>query len=158
LWSYVLGDTVRFVTRDPPRLLVTGRTSYYLSAFGEHLHGEELERALLGVAPQVREYTVGPVFGGARGHHHWLVEGVAPVDAAALDAALCALNADYAAHRQGGQMDPPQVTLVPPGSFTRWMRAQGKLGGQHKVPRVIADPERFAQAVASLTAPAPPGC
>lgn len=151
LWSYLLGDTVRFVTRDPPRVLVTGRTSYYLSAFGEHLHGAEMEAALLAVAPAVREYTVGPVFAAAgRGHHRWLVESAAPLDAAALDAELRRRNADYAAHREGGQMGPPEVVLVPPGRFEAWMRAQGKLGGQHKVPRVIADPARFAAATAAL--------
>ncbi len=152
LFGYVLGDTVRFVSRTPPRLLVTGRTSYQLSAFGEHLHGAEIEAALLAVAPAVREYTVGPVFAGARGHHHWLVESEAAVDAAALDAKLSALNADYSAHRQGGQLLAPVVTRLPPGRFNAWMRAQGKLGGQHKVPRVIADPARFAAAAASLTA------
>ena len=152
LFSYVLGDTVRFVSTAPPRLLVTGRTSYMLSTFGEHLHGEEIEAALLSVAPGVREYTVGPVFAGSRGHHHWLVENEAEVDAAALDARLSALNADYAAHREGGQLLAPVVTRLPPGRFNAWMRAQGKLGGQHKVPRVIADPARFAQALAGLTA------
>jgi hypothetical protein len=163
LWSYVLGDTVRFVDRAPPRLLVTGRTSYSLSAFGEHLSGEEIERALLETAAtlglQVAEYTVGPVFGATRGHHRWLVETATPADplqaaslASALDAALIRANDDYAAHRRGGQMDPPEVTLLPPGAFAGWMRAQGKLGGQHKVPRVIADPERFTAAAAGLTA------
>lgn len=163
LWSYVLGDTVRFVERDPPRLLVTGRTSYMLSAFGEHLTGEEIEAALLkalagtGLAPG--EYMVGPVFGAVRGHHRWLVEpAAAPADsaalasrlAAALDEALAAANDDYATHRKGGQLDPPEVVLLPPGAFAAWMRAEGRLGGQHKVPRVLADPARFAGVEAAL--------
>jgi hypothetical protein len=161
LWSYVLGDTVRFLDRAPPRLLVTGRTSYSLSAFGEHLSREEIERALLGAAQGlglgIAEYTVGPVFGATRGHHRWLVETAAAADPAgaarlaqALDAALVGANDDYAAHRRGGQMDPPEVTLLPPGAFARWMRAEGKLGGQHKVPRVLADPARFAAAEKGL--------
>ena len=161
LWAYVVGDTVRFVDRAPPRLLVTGRTSYTLSAFGEHLSGEEIESALLAAAREmgvaVEEYSVGPVFGRASGHHRWLVEAVAPAEddaaprlAAALDAALCAENDDYRAHREGRQLDPPEVTLLPPGAFTEWMRREGKLGGQHKVPRVVADPERFAAMVAAL--------
>ncbi len=156
LWSYVLGDTVRFVSLNPPRLLVTGRTSYFLSAFGEHLHGAEIEQALAEATAELGlvEFTVGPVFAGTRGHHHWLVECTTPGDAAtlatALDSSLATLNDDYAAHRQGGQMGPPQVTLLPPGAFTAWMRAQGKLGGQHKVPRVISDPARFAAAAAGL--------
>ncbi len=161
LWSYVLGDTVRFLDRDPPRLLITGRTAYTLSAFGEHLTGEEIEAALLDAAGEagvaLAEYTVGPVFGAVRGHHRWLVEPAAATDpaqaarlATLLDAALMAENDDYAAHRRGAQMDPPEVVLLPPGAFAGWMRAQGKLGGQHKVPRVIADPARFAAAEAGL--------
>lgn len=161
LWSYLLGDTVRFVDRSPPRLLVTGRTAYGLSAFGEHLTGEEIEAALLGAAAAegllVAEYTVGPVFAGTRGGHRWLVEAAAPADpglaaalAEALDLALQRDNDDYAAHRSGAQLDPPEVVLLPPGAFAGWMRARGKLGGQHKVPRVIADPERFAAAEAAL--------
>lgn len=161
LWSYVLGDTVRFIDRAPPRLLVTGRTSYSLSAFGEHLTGEEVEAALLGAAGAlglvVADYTVGPVFLGAQGRHRWLVEPEAAADPAlagrlalAVDAGLIAANEDYAAHRRGGQMAVPEMVLLPPGAFAGWMRAQGKLGGQHKVPRVLADPERFAAAEAGL--------
>lgn len=165
LWSYLLGDTVRFVDRAPPRLVVTGRTAYGLSTFGEHLTGEEIEAALLGAAAAegllVAEYTVGPVFDGARGGHRWLVETTAPVDAEAaaaladaLDAALQRANDDYAAHRRGAQLAPPEVVPLPPGAFAAWMRAQGKLGGQHKVPRVVADPERLAAAEAALRAAA----
>lgn len=161
LWAYVLGDTVRFIGRDPPRLLVTGRTSYHLSAFGEHLVAEEIEAALLKAAASqgiaVAEYTVGPVFHSTRGLHRWLVEptgaadpAAAPCLAAALDAALMAANEDYAQHRRSGQLQPPELVLLRPGAFAAWMRAQGKLGGQHKVPRVIADPERFAAAEAGL--------
>ena len=161
LWSYLLGDTVRFVDRSPPRLLVTGRTAYGLSAFGEHLTGEEIEAALLRAAAAegvlVAEYTVGPVFEGARGGHRWLVEAAVPADAGAaealaesLDLALRSANDDYAAHRQGAQLAPPDVVLLPPGAFAAWMRSQGKLGGQHKVPRVVADPDRFAAAEAAL--------
>lgn len=163
LWSYLLGDTVRFVGRSPPRLLVTGRTAYGLSAFGEHLTGEEIDAALLGAAAAegllVAEYAVGPVLDGARGRHRWLVETAAPAAdpatapgalAESLDAALQRANDDYAAHRRGAQLDPPEVVLLPAGAFAGWMRAQGKLGGQHKVPRVIADPERFAAAAAAL--------
>ena len=111
------------------------------------------------------EYPVAPVFGGARGGHRWLVKPAAPApgpgDAAAavlaedLDAALQRANDDYAAHRRGAQLEPPEVVLLPPGAFARWMRAQGKLGGQHKVPRVIADPARFAAAEAALRSAAP---
>jgi hypothetical protein len=166
LWSYVIGDVVRFVDRSPPRLLVTGRTAWMLSAFGEHVTGEEIALALETAAAAhgiaVAEWCCGPEFAGALGRHRLILEAAAdpafaaPL-AAAFDTTLQAANEDYAAHRRGGQMLPPEVAIVPPGAFEAWMRAQGKLGGQHKVPRVIADPARFAAAASALTAPhAPP--
>lgn len=158
LFGHVLGDTVRFVDRAPPRLLVTGRTSWTLSAFGEHLAGEEIEAALLQAAAQagiaVVEYVVGPEFAGTLGRHRWCIEATGACDparlAALLDAALRAQNDDYAAHRDGAQLAPPAIVLLAPGAVAAWMRAQGKMGGQHKVPRVIADPARFAAAAAAL--------
>lgn len=156
LWGYVLGDTVRFVSRDPPRLLVSGRLSQDVSAFGEHLSGAEIEAALWGAAAAlgitVLEFTMGPELEGAQGRHHWLVEtaGPAPGLAEEIDARLLAANADYAAHRQAGQLAPPVVSPLPPGSFIAWMRRIGRLGGQNKVPRAIADPERFAAALAAI--------
>ncbi|CAH0248530.1 GH3 auxin-responsive promoter family protein [Roseomonas sp. CECT 9278] len=161
LFGYVLGDIVRFVDRAPPRLLITGRTSWTLSAFGEHLAGEEIESALRHAAAQagidVLEYVVGPEFIGSAGRHRWCIEAAGPCDpaqfAALLDAALRAQNDDYAAHRDGAQLAPPEIVLLAPGAVAAWMRAQGKLGGQHKVPRVIADPARFAAAAAALSDP-----
>ncbi len=160
LWGYVLGDTVRFLSRNPPRLLMTGRTAQDLSAFGEHLSGAEIEAALWSATAAldvtVLEFTMGPELVGAQGRHHWLVEtaaapnGAADKLAAALDARLAAGNDDYATHRQAGQLAPPLVTLLPAGSFTAWMRRTGRLGGQHKVPRVIADAARFGDASRAL--------
>jgi hypothetical protein len=159
LWSYVLGDTVRFVDLNPPRLLITGRTSYYLSAFGEHLIGEEIEKAVAAAATAVgvtlQEFSVAPVFadeGSARGGHLFVVEPDHPLErqgvgifAAKVDQVLSDLNADYRAHRAGDVgMNPPLVEQVPRGTFGRWMKARGKLGGQNKVPRVITDQELFA--------------
>jgi hypothetical protein len=134
---------------------VTGRTAWTLSAFGEHVTWEEIATALEASGIAVGEWCCGAEFVGALGRHRLVAEGDAPGMAAVLaerlDAALAEANADYAAHRQGGQMLPPAVDIVPPGRFAAWMRAQGKLGGQHKVPRVIADPARFAAAAAALT-------
>ena len=150
LWSFVIGDTVRLVERYPPRLLVTGRTSYFLSAFGEHLSGGEIEAAVLGAGAAVAEFAVGPLpaaAGEAQGRHVFVVEfGAAPPDdvAARIDAALAAANDDYRAHRQGGQMLPPIVEPMRPGGFAAWMKLRGKLGGQNKVPRVISDPALLA--------------
>ena len=154
LWSYILGDTIRFSDLHPPRLFVTGRTSYGLSAFGEHLTGEQIDRAVGAaaetIAGHVVDYTVGPVFEG-RGHHLYIVEfqpSVTPKQVAtfcqSLDAHLAASNADYAEHRKGDfGMAPPQAVAVPPGSFAAWMKARDKLGAQNKVPRVVADSAAF---------------
>lgn len=155
LFGYVIGDTVRFIDRTPPRLLITGRTSYGLSAFGEHLIAEEIETAVAGAARaqalDVTDYSVGALYPeatGALGRHLFVIEfAQAPPDApvlaafaAAIDAALSAANADYAAHRAGGTgMDPPLIRAVAPGTFAQWMKARGKLGGQNKVPRIIND-------------------
>jgi GH3 auxin-responsive promoter len=149
LWGYVIGDTVRFAQRDPPLLQFTGRTRYFLSAFGEHLISEEVERAIAkaaeGAGVDVVEFHVGPLFpetAGVPGRHRYLVEFTTPpADIPAfvrsLDAELCRLNEDYAAHRAGNlTMLAPEVLPVRSGGFAEWMRAHGKLGGQHKVPRM----------------------
>ncbi len=157
LWAYVLGDTVRLVERRPPRLVVTGRTSYFLSAFGEHVTAEEVEAAVAGAADaigaDVVEFCVGALH-AARGDgvdaHLYLVEFAAPSCetrlgsfAAHVDATLIEANADYAAHREGGQLAPPHIVTLQPGAFARWMKARGRLGGQNKVPRIVSQPELF---------------
>ena len=153
LFSYLVGDIVRFVSLDPPRLLVTGRTETGLSAFGEHLIGAEIELAVADAAAaigaRILDFTVGPVF-ATPGHHLFIVEFAEPPrDEAAftakLDLSLSALNDDYRAHRGGGfGMGPPMLDLAPPGFFAAWMKSRGRLGGQNKVPRTIADPEALA--------------
>ncbi len=159
LWRYVVGDTVTVIDRDPPRVLVTGRTGYMLSAFGEHVIGIELERAVADaartIATTVSDFAVGSLFSdrtGARGGHLYIVEfaeaGIDPGRLARfadrLDSTLQGLNDDYAAHRAGGfGLDAPRVAAMPPGGFTAWMRRRGKLGGQNKVPRVINDAALF---------------
>lgn len=160
VWASVVGDTVRFVDTRPPRLLVSGRTSYTLSAFGEHLIGEEIETAVsdaaAAIGAQVTDFSVGPVYpaaGGDLGGHLYVVEfadgapGAAALDrfAAAVDERLSALNDDYRAHRSGGYgMKAPHIHAVPPGTFAAWMKRRGQLGGQHKVPRIINDDALFA--------------
>jgi hypothetical protein len=155
LWSYLLGDVVRLVSRDPPRVTFAGRTAMMLSAFGEHVLGSELEAAATTAAAAagfaLGELSVMPVFpegNGRPGGHLWVVEAelagpdVAAAFAAAADRELARLNDDYRAHRSGGfGMAAPDVRLVPPGTFTAWMRRRGKLGGQNKVPRVVLDRE-----------------
>ena len=153
LWSYVIGDTVRLVSRDPPRILITGRTSWFLSVAGEHLIGAELDAAVSQAARAVGrsavEYSAAPVRPDERdprGGHLFAVELDGPAGAEAfgqaLDAALKRLNEDYAAHRGDGfGLRDPDIRLLPSGSFARWMERRGKLGGQNKVPRVVAGPE-----------------
>lgn len=167
LWSYIIGDTVRFVDRDPPRLMVTGRLSYSLSVFGEHLIGEEIETALAHAAAAVNcsinDFSVGaevPEKPHVPGNHVYLVEFSKGILSAAdqskfvqlLDQELCRQNADYEAHRAAGYgLARPRLVCMMSGSFEAWMKDRGKLGGQHKVPRVITDPDLFA----SLEAYAP---
>ena len=151
LFSYIIGDTVRFVETDPPRVLVTGRTSYFLSAFGEHLIGEEIEKGILTAANAcgiaVSEFSVGPVYPKDEkelGSHIYVIELVQEKDfdsalfLKTLDDTLYDLNEDYAAHRSKGfGLNPPTLKFVKPGTFAAWMKSRGKLGGQNKVPRVI---------------------
>jgi hypothetical protein len=149
LWAYVLGDTVRFERGDPPGLHFTGRVKDSLSAFGEHLIGEEVERAVAQAAAAtgaaVTDFHAGPVFpesAAEPGRHRYLVEfGRPPTTVAAfaheLDAALGQFNEDYQAHRAGDlTMLAPEVWPVRRGGFADWLRSRGQLGGQHKVPRL----------------------
>jgi hypothetical protein len=160
LWAYVMGDTVKFVEHKPSRLLVTGRTSYTLSSFGEHLTGGEIDDAVgaaaSAIGAQIVDFAVGAVFPdreSSRGGHHFLVEfstpSPNPADAQRfvqiLDDVLSRRNDDYRAHRSGGfGLNPPQLRALPRGTFEAWMKSRGQLGGQHKVPRVIANPDLFA--------------
>ena len=156
LWSYVIGDVVRFVETSPPRLLITGRTSYMLSSFGEHLTGELVEASVLAAAREigreVSEFTVGTAFSTSRdslGHHAYVVEFRGAEErpeqieafTSAVDRILQERNEDYQERRiVDVGVGAPVVHAVPPGTFAAWMKSIGKLGGQNKVPRVINDP------------------
>ena len=160
-WGYILGDTIRFIELEPPRIVITGRTSYLLSSFGEHLIDEEIEQAVaaaaLSIGATVADYAVAPIFNeraGPSGWHHYIVEfaNEIPSDERlavfrdALEQKLSTLNADYRAHRVGGyDLAPPRVQAAPPGTYRAWMRSRGQLGGQHKVPRIINDADLFAK-------------
>ncbi len=158
LWSYILGDTVRFVELSPPRIIITGRTSYFLSDFGEHLTGEEIDGAIsdaaYAVGGSVTDYAVSSVFpegAGELGGHRFFVELRGAGEPAlfptaehkqcfiqTLDSELQRRNDDYRAHRADGfGLKPPTIRFLPAGSFERWMESRGKLGGQHKVPRIL---------------------
>ncbi len=152
LYSYIIGDTVRFISTDPLRLVVTGRTKHFLSAFGEHLIIEEAERAIIAACrlteAEVKEFHAAPIFPESTQelpYHEWLVEFITPPTDAGdfireIDRSLCEQNDDYAAHRKGNSsLALPRLTVLREGSFYDFMKARGKLGGQNKVPRLKND-------------------
>jgi len=151
LWGYNLGDTVEFVSLDPPRILVTGRVKHFISAFGEHVIGKEVEEALLQAAQtqgvRVVEFTVAPQIAppeGGQPYHEWFIEfDEAPQDpaafAAALDAAMVQQNIYYRDLIEGGILRPLVVRALRRDAFRDYMKREGKLGGQNKVPRLSND-------------------
>lgn len=164
LWSYVIGDTVRFIDRKTPRLLVTGRTSYYLSAFGEHLIAEEIEDSINYSAKEndltIEEYSVGAIYpktADELGGHLYVIEFKQDEELVKnklsdfiekLDTKLCQKNEDYAGHRAGGfGLNKPKVLIAKSGTFNNWMKSRGKFGGQNKVPRIITNVELFESLV-----------
>ena len=148
LWRYKIGDTIEFTSLYPFRIRITGRTKYFINAFGEELIQDNAEQALAiaceKTRAQVREYTGGPVYmkDGASGAHEWVMEFERePEDLSffidAFDSALKVLNTDYEAKRHKNMaLQPPVVHIARPGLFFDWMKRRGKLGGQNKVPRL----------------------
>ena len=161
LWGYSLGDTVKFVSRDPYRLLVTGRIKHFISAFGEHVIGEEVEKALQFAMQQqpetiVVEFTVAPMVSPAEGlpYHEWLIEFATPPRDLArfahdLDNRLVELNVYYDDLITGSILQPLKLTALPRGAFQQYMKSQGKLGGQNKVPR-LANDRKIADELAKM--------
>jgi hypothetical protein len=150
LWGYHIGDTVKFVSIDPYRLIVTGRVKHFISAFGEHVIGEEVEAAMLQVADEMKasivEFTVAPYIAQDEGksYHEWLVEFERPPSDMALfksklDQAMCAKNVYYQDLIAGNILAPLVLTVVPKNAFIDYMKSEGKLGGQNKVPRLSND-------------------
>jgi len=151
LWGYSLGDTVKFVSKNPYKILVTGRIKHFISAFGEHVIGEEVEYALMSVAKQegieVIEFTVAPQVNPRAGelpYHEWFVEfGTEPKDIKALgqkvDKALQSKNIYYFDLVTGNILQPLVIRSVKKDTFINYMRSQGKLGGQNKLPRLSND-------------------
>jgi hypothetical protein len=148
LWRYMLGDTVKFTSLSPYRITITGRTKSFINAFGEEVIVENAERAIAYACSHthavVADFTAAPVFmaDDKKGSHEWLIEFIEePEDvhrfSLLLDAHLRQINSDYDAKRyQNIALDFPLVRVVPPGTFHRWLKSKGKMGGQHKVPRL----------------------
>jgi len=151
LWGYSIGDTIKFVSKDPYRILVTGRIKHYISAFGEHVIGEEVEQALMSVAKEegvdVVEFTVAPQVNPPKGEmpfHEWFIEfGKKPADLKAfalkVDKALQTKNIYYFDLVEGNILQPLIIRSLQKDAFISYMRTQGKLGGQNKVPRLSND-------------------
>ncbi|MFM8595564.1 MAG: GH3 auxin-responsive promoter family protein [Flavobacteriales bacterium] len=148
LWRYIIGDTIRFTQTEPYRFVVSGRTAHFINAFGEKLIIEHADKALsktcLKHQVQIREYTVAPDFSNPSdvGCHHWLIEfDTLPENLGAfmetLDQQLKDENADYDAKRKGNiNIGKPLLTVAKHGAFHGWLKKKGKLGGQHKIPRL----------------------
>ena len=151
LWGYSIGDTIKFVSKNPYRILVTGRIKHFISAFGEHVIGEEVEKAMkfaMSKFPEVEliEFTVAPQVTPPEGlpHHEWLIEfNNPPQNMAAfeleLDNQLRELNVYYDDLITGNILRTLKITSLKRNSFIDYMKSQGKLGGQNKVPRLSND-------------------
>lgn len=148
LWRYLIGDTVKFTSTDPYRIKITGRTKHHINVFGEELIIENAEKALK-IASQktnanIKDYTVGPVFMNDKksGAHEWIIEFSNPPKnityfTQLLDDALKTINSDYEAKRYNNMtLAMPIIHEARKNLFYDWLREKGKLGGQHKVPRL----------------------
>lgn len=151
LWRYLIGDTIRFTSKNPYRFHITGRTKQFINVFGEELIVENAETALTEVCHQcncrVHEYTAAPIYmkKNESGAHQWLIEFEKRPDdleefARLLDQKLCTLNSDYEAKRYKGMaLRPLEIIEARKGLFFDWLRSKGKMGGQNKVPRLSND-------------------
>ena len=150
LWAYNIGDTIKFLSTEPYRIVVTGRIKHFISAFGEHVIGEEVEAALMHATAeeniQIKEFTVAPFISQTNGksYHEWFIEFEAlPNDmnafATKLDAQMRQTNVYYDDLISGSILDQLRVTPIKKNGFINYMKSLGKLGGQNKVPRLSND-------------------
>jgi len=148
LWRYTIGDTIMFISLNPYRIRVTGRVKNFINLAGEELIIDNAEKALSVACnktnAQIQEYTAGPFLGGElqKSSHEWIIEfDSEPKNTEyfkeVFDTALKSSNSDYEAKRYKDMiLDFPKITFVPKGTFYKWMKKRGKLGGQNKVPRL----------------------
>lgn len=151
LWRYLIGDTIKFTSLVPPKIIISGRTKHFLNAFGEELVVENAETAISAACEAtnavVTDYTAAPVYfdGAQRAAHEWLIEfSREPNDfelfCRTLDETLKKINSDYDAKRHKDiALKAPKIHVLPQGTFYAWMKKRNKLGGQHKVPRLFND-------------------
>ena len=162
LWRYRIGDTVRITSLDPFRVQVAGRIRHFINAFGEEVIVENADRAIeqasAATGALVREYTAAPIYfeAGEKGGHEWLVEFDTPPESLeafteALDRTLQEINSDYAAKRHKSMaLGMPILHAVPHNTFYDWLKRKGKLGGQHKVPR-LANNREYLEEILNTT-------
>lgn len=161
LWRYMIGDTVKFTSLEPFRIKITGRTRHYINVFGEELNIENVEDALNLACKKTKstitDYTLAPIFmeGKNSGGHEWMIEFKdAPENllyfTELLDNALKSINSDYEAKRYNNlTLAFPKINVAKKGLFYDWLKQKGKLGGQHKVPR-LSNKREFLEELLSL--------
>jgi len=148
LWRYLIGDTVKFTSLNPYRIRITGRTKHFINVFGEELIVENAEEALkqacLKTNAEISEYTAAPVFmnDNTSGGHEWIIEFKKLPEnidyfTEILDNTLKSINSDYEAKRYNNlTLEKPKINIAQEGLFYNWLKLKGKLGGQHKIPRL----------------------
>jgi hypothetical protein len=161
LWRYMIGDTIKFTSLSPHRIQITGRTKHFINAFGEELIIDNAEKALVAACEEhdaaISDYTAGPIYfgDGNTGGHEWIIAfDKAPKNLAAftdsLDTALKQVNSDYEAKRRGDiALQKPLIHQAQTDTFYNWLKSKGKLGGQHKVPR-LANSREFLDEILPL--------
>ena len=155
LWRYIIGDTVKFTQKNPYKFIITGRTKHFINAFGEELMVDNAEKGLQvackETGAQVLEYSAAPVFmdANAKCRHQWLIEFSKMPDSVehfrkVLDKALQSINSDYEAKRHKDiTLQELEIIVARPGLFHDWLKQKGKLGGQHKIPRLSNNREHI---------------
>jgi hypothetical protein len=153
LWRYIIGDTVIFTSTSPYKIKISGRTKHFINTFGEELIVDNAEKGIKKACETtdaiVSDYTAGPVFmdGNNKGWHQWIIEFDKQPDNLALftetlDIELQAINSDYEAKRYKSlTLNLPEIIVAPKGSFYKWLKEKGKVGGQNKIPRLANNRE-----------------
>ena len=153
LWRYLIGDTIKFTSLNPFRFEITGRTKHFINAFGEELIIENADTAIINAAEKtnsiILEYTAAPIYmtNKKAGSHEWLIEFEKMPEnmedfANILDSQLKTLNSDYESKRQNNlNLNFPVIRPLKKGVFYGWLKSKGKLGGQHKIPRLYNNRE-----------------
>jgi hypothetical protein len=160
LWGYNIGDTVEFVSVNPPRIIVTGRIKHFISAFGEHVIGKEVEQAILESTKNttigITEFTVAPQITPTKGlpYHEWFIEFENEPEnlqdfASKIDTSMREQNSYYLDLIEGKILQTLKITCIEKGGFNNYMKSIGKLGGQNKVPR-LSDNRKIANALSKF--------